>query len=91
MKAIHEMTEAELRRAQEKADVERNAVCDAMIEAGRGFETSSETLAKAKQPDADSLTKRFAASSKACDDLYSEMKYRLTYHGSLKRVRHQAT
>lgn len=80
------MTEGELRKVRAKADTERSAVNDAMIAAGRGYEKAWDTLAKAKLPDADPLTLRFAASGAVCSAIRAEQDRRMGWHGSLRRI-----
>lgn len=86
MKELSLFTESELRALRSKLEVERSSACSAMIAAGRGHETTAETLAKATLPDADALTVRFAKSCTAFQALRDEEERRREYHGSLKRI-----
>lgn len=86
MKPLPDLTESELKAARRRLEIERSSVCERMISDGRGHELASETLAKAKLPDADALTLRFARVSSEFCAVISEEERRRTYHGSLKRT-----
>lgn len=61
-----------------------DAITSALIEAGRGYERSSETLVKSGQ---DELSTYFARLRSAFSAWYAERNARLTYHGNLKPIR----
>ena len=61
-----------------------DAIASALIEAGRGYERASETLAKSGQ---DELSTYFANLRSAFSAWYAERNARLAYHGTLKPIR----
>ena len=61
-----------------------DAITSALIEAGRGYELASETLAKSGQ---DELSTYFARLRSAFSAWYAERDARMTYHGNLRPVR----
>ncbi len=90
MKDYSTFTEAKLRAAHDKASAESSQVTHEMIVAGRGHELSSETLRKSRLPDADELTLRFAHCAAVCGAIHAEKERRMTWHGSLKRIKSAA-
>ena len=78
---VADMQPAQLTRALAKARAESDAICDALIAAGRGHERPSETRTLA-----DPLALRWQANARTLDTLNAEHARRMEWHGSLKRI-----
>lgn len=89
MTDLAKLTRSQLQRLKTKLEQESSALLEAFITAGRGWETHSETMAKAKEPDADLLTIRFADHAKAWSEMRAEEQARWAYHGTLHRIKTQ--
>lgn len=77
MKAPADMTRAQLQAAAARADRALSAACDALIDAGRGRELSSETRAKS-----DPLALAWLAAADRCAELEHERRRRIDWHGT---------
>lgn len=81
---LPKMPAARLTKEIESATAAMFSLVDEMIEAGRGRELPTETMAKAELPDADDLTLRYASNARLRLALFAERDARLKFHGSLK-------
>jgi len=81
VKAIRDLTRAEIERASDKAHKARFTFCDEMIVAGRGYERPSETALKN-----DDLSLRHTAALQLAHDIAAECRRRLDFHGNLHRT-----
>lgn len=78
---IEKLSAANLKKEMDKLSDERSAICDKLIEAGRGYELQSETMQKN-----DSLSLEFRAVATKQINLGLEKRRRLDYSGSLKPI-----
>lgn len=79
-KAISNLTASELRKKLERADAAHTAAIKALIVAGRGHETFSETRALA-EAGGDKLAEAFVSAHAKWAELNNELSWRRRWHG----------
>ena len=81
MKALREMTRAEIERAADKAHKASSALIAEMIAAGRGTERPSQTALKN-----DDLSRRYLAAFQTERDIADECRRRMDFQGNIHRT-----